>query len=239
MENTYLDYDFPKVVAQENELTRVEFIKKTYTHLGIALLAFIIVETIFLNTPFIVNIGLAMTQGITWLLVLGGFMFITSMADRWALNSKERNKQYWALALYVVAEAFIFVPLIYIAIEVSGGLGLLNQAVIMTSALFIGLTVVAFTTKKDFSFLKGILSVGFILAIGLIVAGALFGFDLGLWFSVAMVALAAGSILYQTSNILNHYNKDQYVAASLGLFASFMLLLWYILSILLRFAGDD
>ena len=67
----------------------------------------------------------------------------------------------------------------------------------------------------------------------LIIAGTLFGFDLGLWFSVGMVALAAGSILYQTSNMVHKYEEDQYVAASLGLFASFMLLFWYILRIFL------
>jgi hypothetical protein len=90
------------------------------------------------------------------------------------------------------------------------------------------------TSKKDFSFLSSALTVGGFIAIGLVVAGMLFGFSLGLWFSVAMVILAGGSILYQTSNVLHHYNKNQHVAAALGLFASLMLLFWYVLSILTR-----
>lgn len=233
-----LDYFLP--VSRENEIERADFIRKTYWHVALAVLGFIVVETLFLNTPFILNIALKMTQGWTWLLVLGGFMFVTNMATKWAHSSTNRNQQYLALALYVVAEAFIFVPLIYIAIYATGGnFTLINQAALMTLTLFTGLSAVALLTKKDFSFLRSILTVGSFIAIGLIVAGMLFGFTLGLWFSVAMVALAAGSILYQTSNIVHEYNKEQYVAASMGLFASLMLLFWYILSILLRFTSND
>ena len=54
---------------------------------------------------------------------------------------------------------------------------------------------------------------------------------LGFWFSVIMVLFAAGSVLYSTSNIIHHYNTNQYVAASLGLFASVALMFWYILRI--------
>jgi len=100
-------------------------------------------------------------------------------------------------------------------------------------SLFTGLSAVVFVTKKDFSFLRTALMVGGFIAIGLIVAGLLFGFNLGLWFSVGMIILASGSILYQTSNLLRKYRTDQFVAAALGLFASLMLLFWYILRILM------
>ena len=143
---------------------------------------------------------------------------------------------YAGLFLYVIAEAFIFIPLIFIAMMIAedGSFAILNQAAIMTLSLFTGLSAVVFLTKKDFSFLKSILAVGFAIALGLIVAGILFGFNLGLWFSVGMVVLASGSILYQTSNLVHKYRPNQHVAAALGLFASLMLLFWYILSILSR-----
>ena len=69
------------------------------------------------------------------------------------------------------------------------------------------------------------------------VAGVLFGFNLGLFFSVAMVALAGGAILYDTSNVIHHYPEDRYVSAALQLFASVVLLLWYILRIFMH--SDD
>lgn len=239
MEDTrFLANESSMYADRSSALERAEFIKKTYLHLALAVLGFIAVEALFLNTPAIVSAALWFVGGIKWLLLLGGFMFVTNMADKWAQTSTDKNKQYMALALYVVAEAFIFVPLIYIAIMATGSGAIVQQAGLLTACLFTGLTAIAFFSNKDFSFLKSFLTVGFIIALGLIVLGVIFGFDLGLFFSGAMVLLAAGTILYQTSNILRVYRTDQYVAASLGLFASFMLLFWYILDILMRMSGD-
>ena len=61
--------------------------------------------------------------------------------------------------------------------------------------------------------------------------GVLFGFQLGTWFSVAMVGLAGGAILYDTSNILRRFPQDRYVAAALQLFSSVALMFWYVLRI--------
>ena len=153
------------------------------------------------------------------------------LASKWA-HSLSRTTQYVGLGLYVLLEAVIFLPLIYIALAYTGT-EILSQAAIITLSLFGGLTAVVFMTRLDFSFLRSILVIGGFLSLGLIVAGALFGFELGLWFSVGMVVIAAGSILYQTYNVKNEYTTDQYVGAALQLFSSVMLLFWYILRILL------
>lgn len=222
--------------ALVNTLTEVEkaaFYRKTYAHLAGAVLLFILIETLFFQIPPLLNFALSLTQGYSWLIMLGGFLFITNYAERLALKSDKNSTHYWGLLLYVVAEAFIFIPLIFIAITMteSGSLDILNQAAIMTLSLFTGLSAIVLLTQKDFSFLKSILAVGFAIALGLIVAGILFGFNLGLLFSAAMVILASGSILYQTSNLVHKYKSNQYVAVSLGLFASLMLLFWYILNL--------
>ncbi|NHF60232.1 permease [Flavobacteriaceae bacterium TP-CH-4] len=222
------------MVSELTDEARVTFYKKTYTHLAGAVLLFILVETFFFQIDAVVNFALSLTGGYSWLLLLGGFMFVTNYAERLALGSTNTHLHYAGLVLYVIAEAFIFIPLIFIAMYMAGegAFDILNQAAILTLSLFTGLSAVAFLTKKDFSFLRSILTIGFCIALGLIVAGTLFGFNLGLWFSVGMVVLASGSILYQTSNMIHKYQENQYVAASLGLFASLMLLFWYILSIL-------
>jgi hypothetical protein len=224
------------LIADLSADKKVAFYRKTYTHLAWAVLLFVLVETLFFQIPALLAFALSLTEGWLWLLMLGGFMLVTSYAEKMALTSHDRNKQYLALLLYVVAEAFIFIPLIFMAMMVadSGGFEILNQAAILTLSLFSGLSAIVLLTKKDFSFLKSMLAIGFFIALGLIIAGVLFGFNLGLWFSVGMVILASGSILYQTSNMVHKYSEDQYVAASLGLFASLMLLFWYILSILNR-----
>lgn len=224
MEN-YIELD------RVSSIERAEFYKKTYMHVALGVLAFILVEALFLNTPFIVKFALSLTEGYLWFAMLGGFMLATTFAERMAIQSHDKNKQYIGFGIYIIAEAFIFIPMIYIALSMSGGENLIQQAAIVTLSLFAGLSAVVFFTGKDFSFLRTALTVGGFIALGLIAAGLLFGFDLGLWFSVGMVVLAGGSILYQTSNLVHKYSTDQYVAAALGLFSSLMLLFWYILRI--------
>ncbi len=220
------------MVASLSDIERATFYRKTYAHVAGGVLIFILFEYLLLQSETIVDFMLSMTEGYKWLLVLGGFMVATNYAEGMAMRTSDKNMQYLAYTIYIFFEALIFVPMIYIAAYyMESGPEILNQAAIVTLALFTGLTAVVFVTKKDFSFLKTGLTIGFFIAIGLIIAGTIFGFNLGLWFSVAMCLLAGGCILYQTSNLVNKYGVEDYIPASLGLFASLMLLFWYILSI--------
>ena len=93
----------------------------------------------------------------------------------------------------------------------------------------VGLIAVAMITRKDFSFLRGILVWGGILALVAIASSLLFGWNLGTWFSLGMIGFAGAAVLYDTSNIMHHYPADKYVAAAMGLFASIALMFWYVL----------
>jgi len=232
-------YASPYSVAQSPADTRTEFYQKTYLHLAGAIGVFILLEVALFSIPGIELKVLTMLQGFNWLLVLGLFMGVSWVANKWAVSDTSRSMQYAGLGLYIVAEAIIFLPILVIATYYTGQSGLVGQAGIITAALFAGLTFVAFTTKKDFSFLGGVLKISFFVALGLIVASMFMGFNLGLWFSGAMVLVAGCSILYQTSNIIHQYRPDQYVAASLGLFASVALLFWYVLQILMSLSNND
>ena len=227
MENTFQN---KVLLIETTDQVRVDFYKKTYAHVAGGVLVFILFEYLLLQSDMIVNFMLSMTEGWRWLAMLGGFMFITNYAESTVLKTTDKNTQYMAYALYIFAQALIFVPLLYIAIYYTEGAELVQQAAVVTLGLFTGISAVVFVTKKDFSFLRAGLTVGFFVALGLIIAGSLFGFDLGLWFSAGMCLLAAGSILYQTSNLVHKYGTEDYIPASLGLFASLMLLFWYVLS---------
>ena len=228
----YQNNNAPELVSYATNVEQATFYRKTYSHVAIALLAFIVVEAILINIVPESLIVSMVSSPFVWLLILGGFWLGSMLANKWT-QAQDKSTQYRGLGIYVLLEAIIFLPMIYIAIDLSDGLAIISQAGIITLSLFAGLTAVVFLTRVDFSFLCTILVVGGFLALGLIVAGALFRFDLGLWFSVAMVALAAGGILYETYNIKNVYSTDQYVAAALQLFSSVMLLFWYVLRILL------
>ena len=228
MENTFENKTL--LIEATNEV-RVAFYKKTYAHVAGGVLLFVLFEYFLLQSDTIVEFMISMTQGWRWLVMLGGFMLVTNYAESTVLKTADKNMQYMAYSLYVFAQAIIFIPLLAYAIYYTESADLVQQAALVTLALFTGITAVVFVTKKDFSFLKAGLTIGFFIAMGLIIAGALFGFNLGLWFSVAMCLLAGGSILYQTSNLINKYGTDDYIPASLGLFASLMLLFWYVLQI--------
>ncbi len=218
--------------------TRARFIRRTYAHLAGAIFAFIGLESVLLGLEPVRNAAISILQsgGIAWLAVLGGFMIIGWIARAFASNTQSLGAQYLGLGLYVVAEAIIFVPLLLLAQYKAESMGapantLIAQAGVVTLLLVAGLTATVFITRKDFSFLGAFLGVGFMVALGLIIAGVLFGFSLGLWFSAAMVILAAGAILYTTSNVLHRYGEDQYVGAALELFAAVAILFWYVLRI--------
>ncbi|SIP86533.1 hypothetical protein SAMN05880574_10181 [Chryseobacterium sp. RU37D] len=219
------------LVAHSSDVEKANFYKKTYLHVALSILAFIGVETVLLNVVPVELIAMMFGQKYTWLLIIGVFWLASILANKWSL-SQSKSIQYLGLGFYILLEAVIFLPLIYIAV-LQAGTVVIYQAAMLTIAMFAGISAVAFTSKRDFSFLRNIIIIGGFISLGLIVGGIIFGFNLGLWFSVLMVILASATILYQTSKLKDSYTTDQYVGASLQLFASIMLLFWYILRILM------
>ncbi len=213
-------------IGQQSIEARAEFITKTYNHLMGAIVAFVGLEMWLFSSGIAVSIAEFMLSGSS-LLFLGAFMAVGWLAQNVAMKSESLPSQYAALGAIVVAYAIFFVPMLFVAESMAGGV--IQSAAIVSLLGFAGLTAVVFTTRKDFSFMGSFLRFGFVLAIIAIVAGAFTGFALGTWFSVAMIGLAGGAILYDTSNVLHHYPEDRYVSASLSLFASVALLFWYVL----------
>lgn len=216
-------------VADASPAIRADFIRKTYLHLGGAVLAFIGLEAMLLSSPIaepLVRTALGTRFG--WLVVLGAFMVVGWVAERWASSPTSVPMQYLGLGLYVVGQAIIFVPLLYVAAAMAGP-QVIPEAGLYTILVFVGLTGTVFFTKRDFSWMRGLLMVGGFAGLGVIVASILFGFTLGSVFTVLMIVLAAGYILYYTSNVLHHYPPGAHVAASLALFSAVALLFWYIL----------
>ncbi|QEG23549.1 Bax inhibitor-1/YccA family protein [Mariniblastus fucicola] len=215
---------------------RSKFIRNTYLHVAGAFLAFAAIDAIALTLfgPQIEKFVGAVTQGWMWLVFLGGFMAVSFIADKWAHSRTSRSMQYVGLGLYVVAEAILFLPLLFVASRFADPT-VIPSAGILTLVVFGGLSAVVFLTKADFSFLRYALWIAGFAAMGLIVASFFMPISLGFWFSAAMIIYAAGSILYSTSNILHHYNTNQHVAASLALFSSVALMLWYVIQLFMSF----
>lgn len=234
---------------------RVTFLRNTYAHLGVALVAFAAFTAGMMN--FMTETSLkfsswALTGGRwNWALVLIAFMAVGWFAQKLAMSETSRGLQYVGLGIFVAAESLLLQPMLWVlmirfgdpsemfaadsATPVLSGqaASILGQAVVITLAIFIGLTLTVFLTKKDFSFMRGALTIGSFAALGVIVASMIFGFHLGAIFSGLVILLMAGYILYQTSLVMSYFPPTGYVAASLMLFSTIATLFWYVLRFLM------
>jgi hypothetical protein len=205
---------------------RERFVVRTYSHLLGAVVGFVLLELAYFSSGLAETIATALLS-VSWLLVLGAFILVGWIARGVAASAGSTASQYAALGGYVLAESIIFVPLLYLA-EIYAP-GAIRSAATLTILGFVALTAVVFQGGRDFSFLGGSLRWIGVVALAAIAGAVLFGFELGTWFSVAMVGLAAAAILYETSRIARTYPTDRHVAASLELFASVALMFWYLI----------
>ncbi len=220
-------------VAEAAPADRATFIRRTYTLLAVAILAFIGLEVFLFASGIARAIVTVFFAGgrLGWFAVLGGFMLISWLSNKWAVSETSTAVQYFGLGIFIVAEAVIFIPLLYIAAYATGDATVILKAGIVSLALFAGLTLTVFVTRADFSWLAPILAIGGFAAMGFIVISLIFGFSIGNVFAFLMVAFAGTAILYNTSQVMHRFNTNQHVAAALSLFASVALLFWYILRI--------
>lgn len=212
-------------VASMSTDARSEFIWKCYAHVVGAILAFAAVEVYLFQSGIAERIAAPLLSN--WWIVLGAFILGGWGASHVAHRIESTAAQYAALGFFVVLEALIFAPLLYVAATTQPGV--IDSAAGVTLLGSVALIATAMITRKDFSFLRGLLVWGGLLAMVGIFSSLIFGFELGTWFSVAMIGFAGAAVLYDTSNILHHYPQDRHVAASLELFASIALMFWYIL----------
>jgi FtsH-binding integral membrane protein len=217
-------------VAEASVSDRSEFIWKCYAHVVGAILVFAGIEVYFFQSGIAAAVAGPMLNN--WLLVLGGFMLVGWGATHVAHRIESTPAQYAAFALFIVAEALIFAPLLFVAEYKAPGA--IESAAGVTILGSVGLIATAMITRKDFSFLRGMMVWIGMLALVAIVSSIIFSFNLGTWFSVAMIGFAGAAVLYDTSNIMHHYPSDKYVAAAMALFASIALMFWYILRLLMN-----
>ena len=221
--NDNVNYMAP--VSQLSVADRSAFIWKCYAHVVVAILAFAAIEGYLFSSGIAERFAVPMMSN--WLLVMGAFIVAGWGATHVAHRVESIQLQYAALAGFIVVEAIIFMPMIYMAYQMNPGI--IDSAAGVTILGSVGLIATAMITRKDFSFLRGMLVWGGMLALVAIVSSIIFGFQMGTWFSVLMIGFAGAAVLYDTSNIMLHYPQDKYVAASMQLFASIAMMFWYIL----------
>ena len=238
---------------------RVQFLRKTYAHLGVALIAFAAITggmMKYMTETSLKFSAWAFRGQWNWAAILILFMVVGWIAEKLARSNTSKGLQYVGLGIAVVAEAILLQPMLWVLmvrfgnpeqIFASDGVhvilsgqaaSILMQAVVITLAIFIGLTLTVFLTKKDFSFMRGVLAICTFAALGIIIASILFGFSLGGLFAGVMILLMAGYILYETSVIMRDFPPTAYVAAALMLFSTVATLFWYVIRLLMSLRSD-
>ncbi|MGE0870502.1 MAG: Bax inhibitor-1 family protein [Kofleriaceae bacterium] len=223
---------------------RVAFLRKTYGLLGVALIAWAAITAgmmTYMQTTSLKFASFALGGAWNWLIILGAFMGVGWVAQRLAMSETSRGLQYVGLLVAVLAEALIVQPLLWIAIlkfGPSGGNELIMQAGLITMVIFGGLTATVFITKKDFSFMRGALTIASFAFLGIILASLLFGFHLGGIFAGIGILLMSGYILYYTSVVMKEFPPTAHVSAALILFSTIATLFWYVLQLLMSLRNN-
>ncbi|MHB8914812.1 MAG: Bax inhibitor-1/YccA family protein [Thiobacillus sp.] len=211
--------------TQSGTLSTNKMIRNTYTLLSMTLAfsALVAGVSMSLNLPY-PNI----------ILVLVGYFGLLF------LTTKFRNSGLGIAFVFALTGfmGYTLGPILNMYLALPNGSQVVMMAMGGTAAIFLGLSAYVMTTRKDFSFMGGFLTVGILVAF-LAGLGAIFFQMPGLSLAVSamFVLLMSGLILYETSNII-HGGETNYVMATVTLYVTIFNLFTSLLQ-LLGFASRD
>lgn len=210
-------------------------------------LATLATNKVIRNTYLLLSITLlfsALTAGISMSLNLphpGMILTLVGYFGLLFLTHKFRNSTAGLVSVFALTGfmGFTLGPILSSYLSLPNGGQIVMNAMGITGAMFIGLSVYALQTRKDFSFMGSFLMVGIL--VGFVAAlGAMF-FEmpgLSLAVSAMFVLLMAGLILYETSNIING-GETNYIMATVTLYVSIFNLFTSLLHLLGAMSSND
>ncbi len=223
------DYSFDTVATRggQSVLATNKVLRNTYALLAMTLLfsAGAAAMAMAMNLP---HPGLI----VSLVVMFGGLFAIHSLKN-----------SVWALPILFAWTGFLGMslgPILNMYLQVySNGHELIMMAMGGTGVTFLGLSAYVLTSRKDFSFMRGMLMAGMIVAV-LAMLGLMF-FPVpaaSLAISAVVVLLMSGFILYDTSDII-HGRQTNYILATVGLYLNIYILFTHLLSLVAAFSGDD
>jgi len=212
------------------EATKV--LRNTYTLLAMTLL--------FSAVMAGVSMSIGLSRGASLVCSLGALALVWLVLPRTANSSAGIGVVFAFTGLLGLSLG----PILMHYLQFSNGGQIVMQALGGTAVVFLGLSGYVLTTKKDFSFMRGMLVAGLMVVIvgmlGAFVA-SLFGVQMtafSLAISAAVVFLMSGFILYDTSRIVNG-GETNYIMATTGLYLNIYNLFVSLLHLIGAFSGDE
>lgn len=206
-------------------------LRNTYMMLGLTMVPTVIGAMIGMNINFAFAAGSPILFALGSLAVIYGLFFAISA---------NRNSSIGVVLLLglTFVMGLLLGPILQVALSLRNGPELVGLAAGGTGIIFLTLSAIASTTKRDFSFMGNFLLVGIILLIVASLANLFLqipAFSLAL--SGVAVLLFSGFILYDTNRIVRG-GETNYVMATLSLYISIYQLFTNLLHLLMAFAGD-
>ena len=206
-------------------------LRNTYMMLGLTMVPTVIGALIGMSIDFSFAAGSPIMFALVSLAVIFGMFYAVSA------NRNNSMGVVFLLGLTFIMGALLG-PILQVALSLRNGGELVGLAAGGTGIIFLTLSAIASTTKRDFSFMGNFLLVGIILLIVASLANLFLqipAFSLAL--SGVAVLLFSGFILYDVNRIV-HGGETNYVMATLSLYISVYQLFTNLLHLLMAFAGD-
>src|SRR5215213_8443518 len=197
-------------VAEASVGERLAFIRKVYSLFFVATLFAIGGVVLGFAFPPLM-IAISEHYWITLLLMIGGVIGAQAVRHTPGLNLA-------AFFGFTTFTGIVISPFLFIVSRTNPASIL--QAGVLTVGIFGGLTAYVFISKRDFSFLRGMLFVGLIVIVLAGILNMLMVGSSGLGFALAAAALLlfSGFVLYDTSNIMRRYPTNEYIAGAMDLY---------------------
>ena len=218
-----------QVMSRTGELAQVrnKVLKNTYALLSMTLLfsALTAGVSMAVNPPHFISLVTS----------------ISALLMMWFVLPRTANSGTGVLVVFGITGllGFGLGPLLNAYLNTSNGGQLIMTSLGGTSIIFLALSAYALATRRDFSFLGGMLMVGMILVVVAALANIFLEVPaLSLTISAVVILLMSGFILYDTSRIVNG-GETNYVLATVGLYLSIYNIFVSLLQLLGVFGGDD
>lgn len=211
---------------------RQKVLRNTYLLLALSLIPTAIGALFGINMSFMF---LAASPIMGSLLLIGGMYFMMFMV--------ERNKNSFAGIIWLMVFTFfmglLLGPLLQYALRVPNGASLILLAALLTSAVFFVMSAIAYSVKKEMTFIGNFLAVGAIVLFIAIIANIFLRMP-GLYLAIcgAFVIFSSLMILWQVNQIVKG-GETNYISATLTLYISIYNLFTSLLQIILAFSGND
>lgn len=213
--------------SQESVLETNKVLKNTYALLSMTLL--------FSALMAGVSMAMEVPPAVPLFTMIGAFLLLWLVLPRTA-NSAAGIGVVFAITGLL---GFGLGPMLNAYLSLANGSQIITTALGGTGVIFLGLSGYALTTRRDFSFLGGMLFVGLLVVLIAAIANIFLAIPaMSLTISAVVILIMSGLILFDTSRII-HGGETNYIMATVALYLDIYNIFVHLLHLLGVMSGED